>query len=124
MVMHGNKKVTFQMEYNAQCKLERIVKETHMSQNKVVNAAIRGLQIVNVEEGKECLKNLYKMRIKLKKLKMSGQDVSNYDEMLDKMALNIYESYPDDAYVKIKLAEEEVKNKTKSRQKKKICKGC
>ena len=122
--MYGNKKVKFQLEYAAQCKLERIVKETHMSQNKVVNAAIRGLQIVNVEEGKECLKNLYELRIKLKKLRMSGQDVSDYDEMLDKMALNIYDGYPDDAYVKIKLAEEEVKNKIKLRKKKKTCKGC
>lgn len=121
--MFGNKKVTFQMEYAAQCKLEKIVEETQMSQNKVVNAAIRGLQIVNVEEGKECLKNLYEMRIKLKNLKMGGQDVSDYDKMLDKMVLNIYDSYPDDAYVKVKFAEAEVKNKTKSRKKKKICKG-
>lgn len=117
--MLGNKKVTFQMEYAAQCKLERIIEETQMSQNKVVNAAIRGLQIVNIEEGKECLKNLYDIRTKLKNLTMSGQDVSDYDKMLDKMVLNIYDSYPDDAYVRVKLAESEVKNKTKSRKKKK-----
>lgn len=117
--MFGNKKVTFQMEYEAQCKLERIIEETQMSQNKVVNAAIRGLQIVNVEDGKECLKNLYEMRNELKKLKMSGQDVSNYGKKLDEMVLKIYDSYPVDAYVKVKLAEAEVKNKTKSRKKKK-----
>ena len=114
-----NKKATFKLEYAAQCKLENIAKETQMSQNKVVNAAIRGLQIVNVEEGKECLKTLYEMRNELKKLKMSGQDVSNHEKKLDEMALNIYDSYPKDAYVKIKLAEEEVKNKTKSRKKNK-----
>ena len=119
MIMSGNKKATFKLEYAAQCKLENIVKETQMSQNKVVNAAIRGLQIVNVEEGKECLKTLYEMRKELKKLKMSGQDVSNHEKKLDEMALNIYDSYPKDAYVKIKLAEEEVKNKTKSRKKNK-----
>ena len=119
MIMSINKKATFKLDYVTQCKLEGIVKETKMSQNKVVNAAIRGLQIVNVEEGKECLKTLYEMRKELKKLKMSGQDVSNHEKKLDEMALNIYDSYPKDAYVKIKLAEEEVKNKTKSRKKKK-----
>ena len=71
--MFVNKKATFKLEYAAQCKLENIAKETQMSQNKVVNAAIRGLQIVNVEEGKECLKTLYEMRNELKKLKMSSK---------------------------------------------------
>ena len=37
----------------------------------------------------------------------------------DFLAQTEYDSYPKDAYVKIKLAEEEVKNKTKSRKKNK-----
>ena len=118
--MKKSKKCTFVLNYAEQCKLDEVSKECNLSQNKIVNAAIRNLKIVKVMGGEDYVKLLYEIRTELKELKINGYDVSCYEKKLDDSVIDIYASYPSDSYLKTKLNESEAKNRVKNRTREKV----
>lgn len=113
MKYNGSKrKCTFVLDASTREMLEDISKQTGTSQNEIVNCAVKNLKIIDVQDGRLLLENLYEIRQELKQLKVQGIDVSSYENKINENILHIYENFDDLSYQKEKYKENIAKNKT------------